>query len=141
MFIKKIFPVPDVFDWNKHEITFKECWYERPASGARHNLLCFRLIVDQSSTEELEIQKRNNRSIELHEVGNLGRTLLSGVHINYPLRNFKINRIRRGMGELMHWIEIKEPETKRISMRVYTMNHDTDQTEKTDVVLTFDDLQ
>lgn len=141
LFIKKVFPMPAVFEWNKHEVTFKECWVERPAPGGNHNLLCFRLLLNQSSTEEMEVQKRSNRSIELREVGSKAKTLLSGTHVNYPWRNFKLKKIRNGIGELMHWIEIKEPETKRVSMQIYTMNHDTDRSEKTDVILTFDDLQ
>jgi len=138
--IKKLFPMPDVFDWHGHEVSFKECWYERPAAGGRHNLICFRLRVDQSTTQELEIQKTTDRSLEFREEGSKGRTLLSGVHVNYPLRNFKLKQIRKGMGEIMHWIEVKEPDTKRVAMRVYTMNHRTDLIDKSNTVLTFDDL-
>lgn len=132
--------MPDVFDWENHEVSFKECWYEKPAPGGYHNLLCFRLVVDQSTTQELEIQKSSDRSMEFREEGSKGKILLTGTHINYPLRNFKIKQIRKGMGEIMHWIEIKEPDTKQLKLRIYTMNHKTDLTNRSDVVLTFDDL-
>ncbi|HNB23484.1 MAG TPA: hypothetical protein PKZ32_13770 [Candidatus Melainabacteria bacterium] len=138
--IRKLYPMPDVFDWNNHEVSFKECWYEKPAAGGRHNLLCFRLLVDGSTTQELEIQKTSDRSIEFREDGSKGKTLLSGTQINYPLRNFKLKQIRKGMGEIMHWIEIKDPDTKRVNLRIYTMNHTTDLIDRSNVVLTFDDL-
>lgn len=140
LLIKKLFPMPDVFDWENHEVSFKECWYEKPAIGGRHNLLCFRFRVDQSTTQELEIQKTADRSMEFREEGSKGKILLSGTQINYPLRNFKLKQIRKGMGEIMHWIEIKDPETMRLALRVYTMNHRTDLIGKSKVVLTFDDM-
>lgn len=140
LLIRKLFPMPDVFDWENHEVSFKECWYEKPAPGGYHNLLCFRLVVDQSTTQELEIQKSSDRSMEFREEGSKGKILLTGTHINYPLRNFKIKQIRKGIGEIMHWIEIKEPDTKQLKLRIYTMNHKTDLTNRSDVVLTFDDL-
>jgi|GEM_PF-5980513 len=140
VFIKKLFPMPDVFDWENHEVSFKECWYEKPAVGGRHNLLCFRFRVDQSTTQELEIQKTADRSMEFREEGSKGKILLSGTQINYPLRNFKLKQIRKGLGEIMHWIEIKDPQTERVALRVYTMNHRTDLIGKSKVVLTFDDM-
>ncbi|HIA53129.1 MAG TPA: hypothetical protein EYN91_13750 [Candidatus Melainabacteria bacterium] len=78
--------------------------------------------------------------MEFREEGSKGKILLSGTQINYPLRNFKLKQIRKGMGEIMHWIEIKDPETMRLALRVYTMNHRTDLTGKSNVVLTFEDL-
>ncbi|MCC7531639.1 MAG: hypothetical protein IT342_24255 [Candidatus Melainabacteria bacterium] len=139
LLIKRVFPLPEVFDWNGHEVAFKESWLERPASAGHYNLLCFRLSVDQSLTKEFSIQKKSNRSMEFREEGTKGETLLIGTSVFYPLRNFA--KIGKGLGEIVHYVEIKNPNAKKVALRVYTNNHDNDTLEKTETVLRFDLLQ
>jgi hypothetical protein len=136
LLIKKVFPLPEVFDWNGHEVVFKESWLEKPASQGHHNLLCFRFAIDQSLTKEFSIQKKTNRSMEFREEGTKGETLLIGTSVFFPLRNFA--KIGKGLGEIVHYVEIKNPRTKKVALRLCTTNHDTDTVEKTDTVLRFD---
>ncbi len=138
LLIKKVFPLPEVFDWNGHEVSFKESWLEKPAEGGHYNLLCFRLSVDQSLTKEFSIQKKSNRSMEFREEGTKGETLLIGTSVFYPLRNFA--KIGKGLGEIVHYVEVKNPRAKKVMLRLYTNNHDTDTLEKTETVLRFDEL-
>lgn len=139
LLIKKVFPMPGVFEWNGHEVTFKESWVEKPAPGGHYNLLCFRLSVDNSLTKEYAIQRKTNRSMEFRETGTKGQTLLIGSSVFYPLRNFA--KFGKGLGETVHHVEMKNPFAKKIALRVCTYNHDTDSLEKTDTVLTFDGLR
>jgi len=139
LLIKKVIPMPDVFDWNKHEVSFKEAWLERNPSG-HHNLLCFRLTVDNSATEELALQSKTSRSMEFREEGAKRKTFIIGTTVFYPLRSLKHVGRGRGLGEVVHYVEIKDSATKKVSLRIHTMNHETDLSKPTDVVLTFDDL-
>ena len=140
LLIKRVFPMPDVFNWNNHEVRFKESWMERNPNG-HHDLLCFQLIVDNSSTEELALQGKTNRSMEFHEVGKKGKTLIIGSTVFYPFRSFKRIGRGRGLGEIVHYVEIKDPRTSKVSFRIHTMNHDTDVSQPTNIVLTFDELR
>lgn len=136
LLIKKVFPLPEVFDWNGHEVVFKESWLEKPTSGGHYNLLCFRLSIDQSLTKEFSIQKKTNRSMEFREEGTKGETLLIGTSVFYPLRNFA--KIGKGLGEIVHYVEVKNPRAKKVALRLCTNNHNTDTVEKTETVLRFD---
>jgi len=136
LLIKKVFPMPEVFDWNDHEVRIKESWYERNPGG-RFNLLCFKLLIDESPTLELATQRREFRSMEFREDGGK-ETALIGTSVSYPLRN--LTKFKRGLGELVHYVEIKNPAAKKVVIRLYTLNHTTDQPERTKAVLTFDDL-
>lgn len=138
--IKKILPMPDVFTWNNHEVRFKESWMEKNPNG-HHNLLCFQLIVDNSATEEMALQGKTNRSMEFREEGKRGKTLIIGTTVFFPLRSFKRIGRGRGLGEVVHYVEIKDPRTRKVSLRVHTMDHETDISKPTDTVLTFDDLR
>ena len=138
LLIKKVYPMPDVFDWNNHEVSFQESWMERNPND-RHNLLCFRLLVDNSPTKELALQKNANRSMEFREEGSRGDVFVISRSVFYPLRNIK--RIGRGSGEIVHYAEIKDSRVRKVALRIYTNDHNTDTHEKTSVVLNFDDLR
>lgn len=140
LLLKKVIPMPDVFEWNNHEVRFKESWLEKNPNG-HHNLLCFQLIVDNSATEELALQGKSNRSMEFREEGKKRKTLIIGTTVFYPWRSLRRVGRGRGLGEVIHYVEIKDPRTRRVSFRVHTMNHDTDVATPTETVLTFDDLR
>jgi len=140
LLIKKVFPMPDVFNWNNHEVAFKESWMEKNPSG-HYNLLCFQLIVNNSATEELALQSKTNKSMEFREEGNKGKTLIIGTTVFYPFRSFKRIGRGRGLGEVIHYVEIKDPRTRKVSFRIHTMDHETDTSKPTDLVIVFDELR
>ncbi len=77
--------------------------------------------------------------MEFREEGTKGDTLLIGTSVFYPLRNFA--KLGKGLGEIVHYVEMKNPFARRLVLRVCTTNHDTDLVDRTDTLLKFDDLR
>ena len=135
LLIRKIYPLPGFFDWNGHQVSFKECWVESPSPTGMHELLCFRFLIDESPTKEFSLQRNNNRSMDFKEEGSRKSTLIIGHSVFFPLRNFA--KIGKGLGEIVHYAELKDRDVRTVALRLYTTNHETDIPEKTDTVLNF----
>ncbi len=140
IFIKEVVARPQKFEWEGHAVKLGECWLERNVPSGKLPFICFRLEIDQSFTEELAIQKNKNRSIEFREEGRVGKTLVIASTVIYPIRNY-LSRLRKGTGEIVHFIELPIPLPKRVAIRLCTHNHETDTVEPTNVVLRFEDLR
>jgi hypothetical protein len=135
LLIRKLYPLPSVFDWSGHQVSFKECWVETHSPTGMYDLLCFRFLIDDSPTKEFSVQRNNNRSMDFREEGSRKKTLIIGHSVFFPLRNFA--KIGKGLGEIVHYAELKDSNVWAVALMLYTINHDTDNTERTDTVLNF----
>ncbi len=136
IFLQEVIPRPRSFEWSGHSVSVGECWLERNTEMQKAPFLCFRLSIDQSLTEELAIQKNKFRSIEFREEGSVNKTEVISSTVFYPMRNY-LSRLRKGTGEIVHFAELPTPVPKRIAIRLYTNNHETDVHEKSETVLRF----